>query len=144
MFCRHCGNELPENANFCPVCGNFNQETKQANETEKKSEYFEDPAEIKLDDIFENEKKELGGSILKFAILGLAFGATGLLSLLGLIFTIISKAKVGTYKAKFGNTEGAATVGKHLGLAGMILNIFMVVFFTLYFIILFGVLLATM
>ena len=129
MYCSHCGNELPENANFCPECGNFT--TTGAGTTT----ITVDPM---IDAKAAQEKDDLGGSILKFSILGLAFGCSGFLALLGIIFTAIAKKKVRAYIAKFGETEGRATVGKILTIPGLIVSIFFTVFFALYFLI-FGI-----
>ena len=123
MYCKHCGNELPENSNFCPVCGKSIEDTKQ----EAEEATFEP-----INEIVDFKRDEHGGSILKFSILGLAFAASFFLSFLGIIFAAISKHKVATYIAEYGETQGRATVGKHLGIAAIISSIVMTVFFTLY------------
>ena len=71
----------------------------------------------------QQEKDDLGGSILKYAILGLAFGSTFWLAILGLAFTIVARAKLSTYVSKFYETEGRASVGKALSIAGLAVNI---------------------
>ncbi|MBQ2378674.1 MAG: hypothetical protein II297_09765, partial [Clostridia bacterium] len=75
---------------------------------------------------------ERGGSVLKFAILGLAFGMSFILSALGVIFAIVSKAKLKTYVRLYGETKGPATVGKHIGTAGLITSIILSVLWALY------------
>ena len=142
MYCKYCGNELPQSANFCSACGKINEDAKHTAEEQKTSEYFEEPVEVQLDDIFDAERRSLGNSILKFSILGLSFACSFFLSLLGLIFTCVSRSKLRAYIAKFGETSGPATVGKHLGIAALIVSIVMMVFFALYILILIATLAA--
>ena len=146
MFCKYCGNELPEGANFCSRCGKIIEEIPQE-ETPKKTETedlfaapvgepvgrsagssegdFDDGmfAYAEAGDPCEAEKDALGGSILKFGIMSLAFAWSGILALLGLIFACIAKSKIKVYVAKFSETEGRATVGKILSTIGLILSI---------------------
>ena len=124
MFCKYCGNELPESANFCPKCGKINEDASKDEENKIISpvalnEYLDEAPEYEQEDPFRKEKDELGGSILKFAILGLAFGITMWFSLLGLIFSIVARKKVKEYIAKFNETERRATVGKSINIAGL-------------------------
>ena len=129
MFCKFCGNELPNDANFCTKCGKV--VIQEENESVE-SLITEFPDEQEPSVIEDPEKDELGGKILKFSILGLAFACSFFLSLLGLIFSIISKSLVNNYKEMYGETEGRATVGKHLGIAGLIASIVMLVLFAVY------------
>lgn len=142
MFCTQCGNELPENANFCPACGNYISDTKQ--ESEEKV-LFDAPDVVITEVVNEEEDRErddLGGSILKFAIMGLGFtvGSGGMLALVGLILSIVSRSKLNTYIARYRETRGRATVGKHLGVAAMISSIVLTAFWTLYFMLIIAVL----
>ena len=115
MYCKYCGNPLPENSNFCTVCGKITDDiNEQINDKAQKTETVDPDRE---------DKSDRGGSILKFAILGLAFSTTFWLSPLGLIFAIVSRIKVNSYIEMYGDTEGRATVGKHLGKVALILNI---------------------
>ena len=114
MYCKHCGNELPENSNFCPVCGKSIEDTKQ----EAEEATFEP-----INEIVDFKRDEHGGSILKFGILGLAFAVSFYFSLLGLIFSIVARVKVKSYIREYGETDGKATVGKHLSVAGSIVSI---------------------
>ena len=131
MFCKYCGNQLPDDANFCPKCGKVTDE-KTNNTNESYSSY--EPEPIAFEEVNQNfasiQKSEDAGSILKFSILGLAFSTV--LSLLGLIFTIVAKSKVKKFIKKYGDTEGRATVGKHLTIPGMILSIFFMIFWFIY------------
>ena len=136
MFCKYCGNQLPEDAKFCPKCGKVTEE--QANNY---SSYEPEPIvfnDVK-NDFVSKQKDEDAGSILKFAILGLAFSVP--VSILGLIFTIIAKSKVKRFIYKYGDTEGRATVGKHLTIPVMISSIFFMVFWFIYIVVMAAVIL---
>ena len=135
MFCRFCGNELPDQANFCTKCGKMIDDAEVTQAPAALADLIGDPAQRAQEDPFKGEKDELGGSILKYGIMSLAFGCTGLLSLLGLIFACIGKSKVGKYLAKFQETEGKATVGKHLLTAGLWVSIGIAIYFTICFVI---------
>ena len=122
MFCKYCGNDLNEGANFCTKCGKIvsHDDIPTTSMTSHSSEAFDDVSyEVPQDP----ERSEKGGSILKFGILGLAFGCSFYISLLGLIFSIIARVKVKRYIQEYGDTEGKATVGKHLSVAGSIVSI---------------------
>ena len=142
MFCKHCGNELPDNANFCPNCGKFNLDSTQMSKPEEAPTPAPEPVRAPVRDIFEKERDELGGSILKNAIMALAFGATGLLPILGLIFHSIAKRLLNEYTRKFGETQGRATVGKHLCIPAIITSIIWTAFWTMYISILIIVVIA--
>lgn len=150
MFCKYCGNQLPDNAKFCPKCGkltddssvNFTESETTAQTSNDNFNYYEpynsyEPEPIILDGINNNYvnnnvKSEEAGSILKFSILGMVFSI--LFPILGLIFTIISKSKVKRFIAKYGQTEGKATVGKHLTIPALICSIFFMVYWFIYII----------
>ncbi len=125
MYCQFCGKEHADYVSFCPYCG------RQINKSEVVEEKTVAP-------VLDREKDDLGGEVLKFGILGLAFGCSGLLSLLGLIFSIIARAKAREFARRYGETEGRATVGKHLGKAGLIVSISLTAFFIVYFILVFA------
>lgn len=126
MYCQFCGKEHADYVSFCPYCG------MQIGKSESVEE------QIVVDPIYQQEKDDLSGEVLKFGILGLAFACSGLLSLLGLIFSIIARAKAGAFARRYGDTEGRATVGKHLGKAGLIVSISLTAFFIVYFIFIFA------
>ncbi len=126
MYCQFCGKEHADYVSFCPYCG------MQIGKSESVEE------QVVVDPIYQREKDDLGGEVLKFGILGLAFACSGLLSLLGLIFSIIARAKAGAFARRYGDTEGRATVGKHLGKAGLIVSISLTAFFVVYFIFIFA------
>lgn len=126
MYCQFCGKEHADYVSFCPYCG------MQIGKSESVEE------QVVVDPIYQQEKDDLSGEVLKFGILGLAFACSGLLSLLGLIFSIIARAKAGAFARRYGDTEGRATVGKHLGKAGLIVSISLTAFFVVYFIFIFA------
>lgn len=139
MYCKYCGNKLDDQATFCSKCGKRVVEEVSLFEEEK----------VKNPQV-EQHKSQLGGSILGFAITGMAFAVfAALLFLVGIdiawlidaeeiafyfiltipfpalgwIFSGIARAKVRQYKAVFGETEGKATVGKNIALPAFIINI---------------------
>ena len=135
MFCKYCGNQLPEDAKFCPKCGKIAEEqTFNTAEAQPEPIVFDN---VK-NDFVSKQKDDDAGSILKFAILGLAFSVP--VSILGLIFTIIAKSKVKNFIYKYGDTEGRATVGKHLTIPGMISSIFFIIFWFIYIVVMAAVL----
>ncbi len=115
MFCRYCGNEIPEGGRFCSKCGKVHNEEIEPVMLERETDIGADPA-------MEKERDGLGGKILTFAILGLAFGIS-CLSFLGIIFAAMSKKYLKEYVERFGSTEGRASVGKGLGTAGLAVSI---------------------
>lgn len=127
MFCKFCGSNLEDGANFCTNCGKVVVGESYDNGVETVGEVSNS-----YDTVDDEQKSKSGKDVLKFAILGLAFGSSFYLSFLGLIFSIISKRKLKNYKSQFGDTSGAATVGKHLGTAGLILSIVFTAILVLY------------
>lgn len=122
MFCKFCGNELPEGANFCTKCGKVvspDDIPLAGVSAPVTAEYEYVPYEEPKD----AERDSRGGSILKFAILGLAFACSFYLSFLGLVFSIIARVKVKRYVSRYNETQGRATVGKHLSVAALVASI---------------------
>lgn len=142
MFCKYCGYELTENANFCPACGKFISTTNQPTEENACKVVVEAPQTAPSNEANEEARDKAGRSILTFSILSVAFSSTLFLGLLGLIFAIVSKSKVNSYLATYGETRGVASVGKGIGIGALILGIFMTVFASLYFFIIFVAILA--
>ena len=140
MFCKFCGNQLSDDSVFCNRCGKLVSAEMTRTEPENEntnSVYMQGEArEFHPDNTVynympqrsENEKEDKlrdarGRSILGFAIAGFAFSCTLYFSIIGLIFAIISKVKLGSYIADYGVTRGPATVGRSLGKAGLIISI---------------------
>ena len=124
MFCKYCGNELPDGTTFCLNCGKDDtpdiiNETKQENTIKIQIETAPSTDETKSDP----KRDSLASKILTFAIMGLAFGVSFYLSFLGLVFAIISRSKLDKYVKIYADTEGKATVGKHIGVAALVVSI---------------------
>ena len=143
MFCKHCGSQIDETAKFCTTCGKIvEKEAYVANENAT-HDYFETPAPNYYNNpapnYFDNGynppiQKESGGGILAFAILGLAFGCTLILSFLGIIFSAISRGKVNNYIVRYGKLDGPGIAGNGIGKAGLIVSIIMTVLCVFYII----------
>ena len=118
MICKHCGNNIENNATFCPICGKIVSDGTSVG-----------VVEIDCDD---ERRDSLGGRILGFGIMSLVFVNTFFLSFLGIIFGAIAKHKAARYADEFGETTGRATVGKHMGKIGLILGIVMTVLCVFY------------
>ena len=121
MLCKYCNNEINPNANFCRSCG---KEITKVDLTEEVQTtpvypYIEDTVDM------EDEKNELGRSILIFSIIGLALSYFGISSLVGIIFAIIARTNLKKYSSKFGEPSGCAKVGKYLSIAALIVGIVM-------------------
>ena len=137
MFCKHCGNNLPDGANFCSACGRLNDDGNQNSANQNFGYQPVDPfANNRANDA---EKNELGKSILTQGILSLVFMSTFCLSFLGIIFGAIGKGRANAYIARYGETEGKATVGKHLSTAGLITSIIVTAIAFLYVIVLLAI-----
>ncbi len=117
MFCRECGRLLDDGETYCPVCGTINEKSDAV-----------DAAEAQLDD---GMKSKMAGQALKWGILSLVFADTGLLSLLGFIFSFTAKAKVNEYVRRYGRLEGRARVGHILGRVGFGLGLGLSIFFAI-------------
>ena len=126
MYCKHCGYQLPEDSNFCPNCGKITEEVKKEEEKVEVIDY------TSVDHFPEEQRDELGGNILKFSILGMAFGF--FLPVLGFIFALIARSKLKSYVNIFGETTGRASVGKGLSIPALIISIVFFFIWTLYFI----------
>lgn len=128
MFCKFCGSEIENDANFCPNCGKVVTNDLYSNSIEK-----EEPVISVYETVVDEEKQKAGGKILKSAILGAAFASTAWFALVGLIFSIISRVRLNKYISVYGETEGRATAGKIVGKVALILSIVLTAFMTLYF-----------
>ena len=146
MYCKHCGNKLTDNANFCNKCGKIiEQEIAEDVKKQEEFDFFGDinePMQEERKTFFtdtqdERVREAAGKSILKFSILGIAFGQTIYFALLGLIFSYIARKKIKRYKRKYGEFKGAAAVGRGINIGAMItswVSIGLMIFYILYFI----------
>ena len=121
MYCKNCGTQLEDTARFCPSCGAAQAETPTA-----EPEILPNPAR-------EQRKDAKAGEVLKWGILSLAFSLSGLLSLLGWIFSGTARRLRREYEAEYGDATGRALVGKILGNVGLGVGIGYTIFFALYF-----------
>lgn len=134
MFCRKCGTQIPDDAIFCPACGT---ETHDSAENSAQTNNYT-PEQNTYNSEAESEalaSDMLASEALKYGIMGVAFAQTGILSILGIIFSSIAQNKAAEYHRRTGRYGAKAGVGRGLGIGGLALGIFMTVFFALYFII---------
>jgi hypothetical protein len=89
--------------------------------------------------VIDEEKKSHGIRTLVWGILGLAMSSGGLL---GLIFSIIGKNNANSFKEKYGELVATAKVGGILANIGLIVSIIMTVIWSLYFMIIVGLILS--
>lgn len=151
MYCKHCGAQLNDNANFCPYCGQAQSTSPQQPQQPQKAQQpqpqfqpaqpqFQQPQQptytMANDPRWEEKKSQMAGECLKWGILSLAFVVSGCLALLGFIFSFTAKKKVAEYVQYFGQVEGRARVGRDLGKAGFIAGLAMTIFWVVYFFIL--------
>ena len=118
MYCKYCGAQLTEGANFCTACG------KEQNETV-----------VTAPVISEEERRSMRNNILGWGITSLAFACSVFLSFLGFIFAIVAKAKAKKYYKTFGILDWQAKVGNHLANAGLGVGIGLSIFWFFYIII---------
>ena len=126
MFCTKCGRQLNGDESFCPVCGTAS--TASAVNTPSEAN---DPFSYGAPD--EGIKDQMAGEALKWGIMSLAFSASCLLALLGLIFSFTAKRKCEEYQSAFGEREGRARVGHVLGRVGFGLGLGYTIFWGVYF-----------
>ena len=120
MYCAHCGNEMPSDAKFCEKCGKIVAPSDRLGADDVATATCGEHCACNCQD---NQKRDkLAGKILKFAIMGLAFGITGVLSILGFVFACLARKNVKKYVKLFGETNGRASVGKGINVAAMILS----------------------
>lgn len=113
MTCKNCGANIPEGAQFCVNCG---APAPQPEPVYQQPVYtYEQSAPV--------EPSVSATSVLIFGILGLAFGWTGVSSLVGLIFSIIGLSKAKKYAAEVGELTGKAKIGKILSTIGLVVAI---------------------
>lgn len=125
MFCKFCGSEIPEDGAFCVKCGKINEPVGE----DGRGTVIVRPIACDMDSKEHSEQrtaaaeqKAAGTRILLFSIISVVCALTGSLSVIGLVFAILARNRLGNYRVKYGATCGRATVGKHLSLAAVILN----------------------
>lgn len=145
MFCKNCGNQLPDNAVFCGSCG-----TKVEVQAAPQQPAYEAPVQPaytapqqpayvapqpqtapKANDPAQDE---LAGSVLSKGIAGLALAPV--FGVPGIIVSAGAKRKAREYESRYGTLSGKAKVGSILSKVGLPVSIGMTVFYLLYIIIL--------
>ena len=122
---------MAPDANFCTKCGKVVTDEVAVSAAPPVFEEVENSGygntyvapEEKSDPV----KDSRGGSILTYAILGLAFTSSFYFAFLGLICSIVARVKVRRYVADYGSAKGRASVGNGLSIAGLILSIVLTV-----------------
>lgn len=143
MFCKNCGNQLPDDAVFCGHCGTRVESepavqpayaapqepvyaAPQTTYTVPQSAPVVAPARPQEDP----ELNELAQSTMILGIVGLALSELGLP---GLIISSIAMKKAEEFERRAGGFYGKAKVGRRLAKPGKILGLIMTIFLTVYF-----------
>lgn len=116
MYCEHCGTQLSDTARFCLNCGQplSPEKRKTAIST------YEGP---------------LGNPtpVLVWGILGLAFALSFYFSYLGVVFSFITIHKNKVFRDFTSGAESTqATIGRRLGIAGVIVGFVFTILLTLF------------
>lgn len=129
MFCKFCGSELPDNMNFCGKCGKLQDSL----HPQQEGDVVVQPIICKEDSATWNAeataKQTYSKGVLTYSIWGLALGATGFLSVVGLVLSGIARYKLSKYREMYGPVEGRAKIGKHLSMAGIIVSLVAIAIF---------------
>ena len=121
MYCAHCGNELSPEATFCDKCGKLvAKKIDQVTNVDVSTPCVDECTCTQTQD--QQVKDSKAASILKFSILSLCFGITGLLSVLGIIFSFVARKKINNYIKLYGETNGKASVGKSINIGATIVS----------------------
>ena len=135
MFCKYCGNQLPDNVNFCPQCGKIvdgeNENTSSddvvvvAQQSAAQTNYFYAPV-----------SEDTGSSVsaMVFGILSLILSLTFYFSIVGFIFAIIARVKVNNFVNRYRGTNGMIKAGSITSKLGLVFSIIMLVIITVAFI----------
>ena len=110
MFCPKCGSNVDGYAN-CPRCGT--------------------PIGASQPGYASSQPQGNHVKVLVYGILGLAFSG---FPILGLIFSIVALSMSGKYLATYGNVSNQVRIGRKLAIAGLILSVFMIVFYVIFII----------
>ena len=103
MICPRCGASCAPHEAACPACGQ--------------------PLADAYAHIRSSELVRLSGAALKWAILGLAFGATPSVSPLGIAFSVVALRYARRYARRNGRLIGRALVARRMARAGLIAGI---------------------
>lgn len=141
MFCKHCGNQLPDNVAYCGNCGaKIEVEDIPQPAYEAPQPAYEAPQQptyvAPTQPVYQAssaELNDLAGSILGKGIAGLALGFVGIP---GIIVSNIAMRQAEEFQRKAGSLYGKAKVGRRLAKPGLIVGIAMTAFYVLYAIVL--------
>lgn len=125
---------MDDSARFCSACGH--DHATEAPETVKEP--------LNVDPAYQEAKDRLSNQILTWGILSIAFASTFYFSLIGFIFSFVTKSKVMQYTTHIGPVSYKSKVGRDLGKAGFIVGLILTIICTLYLFILFMAILGMM
>ena len=138
MFCKNCGNQLPDDALFCGSCGTKVEAPaapqQPAYEAPQQPAYVapQQPAYVAPQPAPQEndpQKDELAGSVLSkgIACLPLAF----VFGIPGIFVSASAKRKAREYESRYGELSGKAKVGSILAKVGLPLSLGMTGFYLL-------------
>ena len=139
MFCKNCGNQLPDNALFCGSCGTKVEAPAAPQQPayvapQQPAYVAPQPAPQAAPQANDPYKDELAGSVLSKGIAGLALAPV--FGVPGIIVSAGAKRKAREYESRYGELSGKAKVGSILSKVGLPVSIGMTVMYFLYLIIL--------
>lgn len=134
MYCKYCGNNVPDGSKYCPTCGGVIEERSESFDSAPAIDHTFGSAEFtsaSASPAVSAEAESKSTKALVFGILSLAFAG-----LLGLIFGIIGRKNANGYAALSPiGLDGKAKVGKILATVGIVVSIFTMVISVFSFII---------
>ncbi len=141
MFCKNCGSEVREGAQFCTNCGAPVEQVKAEpaqtyQEPVYQSPVYEQPQQPTYQTTVVPSPAVPSSSVLTWGILGLAFACSFYISFLGIIFSIIAQNKAKAYQAAGGQLTGKAKVGSILAKVGLIVGIVLTAILAIYLLVL--------
>lgn len=135
MFCKNCGNQLPDGAVFCGSCGTKVEAQAAPQQTAYSAPQqpaYVAPAQTAPKAV-DPALDALAGTVLSRGITGLALAFVGIP---GIIISAKAKGLAAEYASKAGELSGRAKVGSILAKVGFPVGFGMTAFYVLYAIIL--------
>lgn len=119
MFCKYCGNQVPDGSQFCQVCGKVLSSEQGAAQTMQQSQTYQPYHPYQP---YPSVAEPARGMAIASLVLGIIsfFLFPIVCGPLGLIFGCVAKSK--------GNTTGKATAGIICSIIGFVLWLFTVLF----------------